>query len=57
MHCIHWVQVNILRLILRGFKRMGQACSQELSQSTHSDTRERLKPTTIACLLPIQTKL
>ena len=57
MHNMHCVQLNFLRLIARGGSIMGQAISQEASQSMHSLTLLRSKPTTIARLLFIQNRL
>ena len=33
MHCAHSVQVNILRLMVRGLSRIGQTLSQALLQA------------------------
>lgn len=57
MHSPHSVQVNILRLRVRGFSRMGQALSQALLQLLQALARLVSKPTTMARGLAIQARL
>ena len=57
MHCAQVVQVNILRLMVRGCNRIGHALSQALLQSRHSCARLSLNQTTMALLLPIHARL
>src|SRR5574340_1011299 len=56
-HCPHCTQANIMRLTLRGLRRIGQTWSQAELQLAQSWARSRLKPITMALSLPIQARL
>jgi hypothetical protein len=57
MHSAHSVQVNMRRLRVLGFSRMGQAWSQALLQDWHAAARCVSNPTTMALSLAIHARL
>ncbi len=57
MHSPHSVQVNILRLRVRGLRRMGQDWSHRLGQVTQAPALRVSKPTTMARSFAIQARL